>query len=446
MKAIRHESTKNARNGRTRTDSLALERSIRNQTPVEGSPIVDVSKSEQLPTTEPVFPSVSESPRNQEHAGAVTWRERLGGFLHPRDMRKLVTPFSASNEPELIVRRHAMLLNFDPLRAIILRDRAMVLVPDGADSLLVQLEKRIRGEPHSAFHESQGGIIRTNSSLALDKLDATGRVDSSYEDGNETVGSDDDSFRDSLIGGEWADLDAKDWIDLPFELQSVDAVLSSVSSMLTDEVVDLQHGANRIIADLIRPDADVGDLGQETLRTLKNLVRERTSRVMGFNRALDTVLEDYEDMALMNLSRLLTHPERFVQPVPQAVLEEESDEPELILEAHLQRGHTLVNALSLVEGQITSTEDFAIRRSDTIRNRLLYINMVISVLSLAVASGSMVGAIYGMNVINDQEGDHNAFRKIVWSTLCGIVTFAVAILVGLRRVGALPNILSKQGT
>jgi magnesium transporter len=34
----------------------------------------------------------------------------------------------------------------------------------------------------------------------------------------------------------------------------------------------------------------------------------------------------------MNLSRLLTHPERFLQPVPEEILREESDEPELILE------------------------------------------------------------------------------------------------------------------
>jgi hypothetical protein len=75
----------------------------------------------------------------------LTYRERIGGYLHPRDMRRLVTPFSASNEPALIVRRHVMLLNFDPIRAVILRDRLLVLVPHGADSLLSQLERRVRG-------------------------------------------------------------------------------------------------------------------------------------------------------------------------------------------------------------------------------------------------------------------------------------------------------------
>lgn len=52
---------------------------------------------------------------------------RLGGWLHPRDMRRLVTPFTTSNEPGIMVRRHVMLLNFDPLRALILSDRLLVL-------------------------------------------------------------------------------------------------------------------------------------------------------------------------------------------------------------------------------------------------------------------------------------------------------------------------------
>ena len=449
MKAIRYESTKNARNGRAVIDHLALGTPSGGGIPLPPTMAASMNVEEDGDPllrslgAETVFSLAGESPRNQGQGGMVTWRERLGGFLHPRDMRKLVTPFSASNEPELIVRRHAMLLNFDPLRAIILRDRAIVLVPDGADSLLVQLEKRIRGEPSGMFSEHQmSDIPGSDSSPALDKLDPNGRIHSSFADGNETVDmEEEDDLHDNLIGTEWAELDAKDWIDLPFELQSVDAVLSSVSAILTDEVVDLQLGANKVIADLIRPDADVGDHAQETLRTLKNVVQEMTSRVRGFNRAIDTLLEDYEDMALMNLSRLLTHPERFVQPVPQAVLEEESDEPELILEAHLQRGHTLVNALSLLEGQINSTEDFAERRSDTIRNRLLYINMIISILTLSATIGALFGSLFGMNVRNHIEDDPNAFRIIVWTTLFGMTTLTLAILVILRRMGALPHVL-----
>lgn len=453
MKAIRSESSKNDRvSNKKLMDQLALGRAIvgmaRSPFDTSMQPIDETEQSFDPLIRPPSTEETENEPKVEGTQGKVTWRERLGGFLHPRDMRKLVTPFSASNEPELIVRRHAMLLNFDPLRAIILRDRAIVLVPDGADSLLVQLENRIRGEANATFNDNQASIsINNDSSPSLNKLDSNCRSDSGNQDETETLDieeeDDDDDFKDSLIDKEWAELDAKEWIDLPFELQCVDAVLSSVSAILADDVLDLQLGANSIISDLVRADSDVGDFAQETLRTMKNSVHEMTSRVKGFNRAIDTLLEDYEDMALMNLSRLLTHPERFVQPVPPAVLEEESDEPELILEAHIQRGHTLINALALVEGQISSTEDFAVRKSDTIRNRLLFINMVISILSLSVTAGSFVGALFGMNVTNFYEDSANAFRIIVFTTMGGIVFFVAVVLFVLRKMGALPNVFKK---
>lgn len=56
--------------------------------------------------------------KKKTKANHVTYHERLGGFLHPRDMRRLTTPLSASNEPEIMVRRHVMLFSFNPVRAM----------------------------------------------------------------------------------------------------------------------------------------------------------------------------------------------------------------------------------------------------------------------------------------------------------------------------------------
>jgi magnesium transporter len=136
----------------------------------------------------------------------------------------------------------------------------------------------------------------------------------------------------------------------------------------------------------------------------------------------------------------LTHPDRFIQPVPQAILDEESDEPELILEAHLQTGNTLSNALSLVGGQISTTEDYAARKSDTIRNRLLYTNMLISTMSLAVAMASFVGSIFGMNVPNYYEDSDRAFRVIALTTVAGGLLFSIVLVTSLTKLGALPNV------
>jgi magnesium transporter len=239
---------------------------------------------------------------------------------------------------------------------------------------------------------------------------------------------------------EWAEMEGRNWIDLPFELQSVDAILNSVCSILADNVLDLQLSANKMITELLDPGADVGDHAQEVLRTMKNSVKEMVSRVNGFCRAIDTTLDDFEDMALMNLTRLLTHPDRFIQPVPQSVLDEESDEPELILEAHLQRGHTLTNALSLVQGQIHSTEEFAVQKSDNVRNRLLYINMMISLLSLSVSGAGFVGSIFGMNVENPLEESSTAFFTLTFSTIGASLFFVIFVLFLIRRLGALPRV------
>ena len=411
----------------------------------------------------------------------VTYRERLGGYLHPRDMRRLVTPFSGSNEPEFIVRRHVLLLNFDPLRAIVLRDRLLVLVPDGADQILETLAKRIKGglrgmeasvfgdEQHSST--SEAGRYRKTASViaeeiatqaaqldanhdghlhtantkkmlqsALAKYDPSSPVPfkkhSSGESGSEEEATAPD---DTFDTDEWDDLKGKEWIDLPFELQSVDAVLHTVSGMLTEEADDLQEYAFGEIEQLLHSTKKItSEHGHDILRYLKSDISEMIGRCQGFVRAINVVLDDDEDLALMNLSRLITHPERFIQPVPDEILHEESDEPELILEAYLQQSNSNTNVLELLRQQVTTTEELMNMKSDSVRNRLLYINTVVSLITLGVGTGSFVGSIFGMNLYNGLEENPNAFINVVIGTLVGIFCVGCLFFFLFARAGAMP--------
>lgn len=441
-----------------------------------------------------------------QNSPEVTYRERLGGYLHPRDMRRLVTPFSASNQPELIVRRHVMLLNFDPLRAIVLRDRLLVIVPDGADSMLVQLENRVRGgarEAEACFfgegecdedndpdalqqtHKSNGGPHTSPRKAPLDRfrkilgkpLTSSGRVQAHHPPPSFTdsttpmrrptsapeLGHDVDgkgmspqqenitdsaqlsahTESESSIGdeleSEWNELTAHAWVDLPFELQCADAVLHVVGMLLSEDTYEVQHASIDYIQGLLSNQGDMTDDPLTIIRAVKDAVREMSSRVKGFVASLTQVLDEDEDMALMNLSRLLSHPERFIQPVSQAVLEEESDEPELILEAHLQIAQTLTNSLDLVQGQIDTAAELVDQKLDAQRNRLLFANMVISILSLCVACGSLVGSIFGMNLKNRMEDEADKFNKIAFGTLAGTIGMAGFILFILRYSGTVPS-------
>lgn len=388
-----------------------------------------------------------------------------------------------------------MLLNFDPLRAIVLRDRLLILVPDGADSILISLEKRVRGGidemekqvfgdgtsshlsevynpekkevelvPTSVIdgldlvnqYESDKDTTRSptkgrdddklDSDLSMEdesSADAGGEGDD-HKRGGGNMTKDDDStttvYSEDNMDNEWDEFEGKDWIEMTFELQSVDAVLSSVVKMLSEESLHLRKEIFSVMEEL-RGDSISsipGDHIQEQLRVLKDKVREMEGRVQGFVRAMNQILDEEEDMALMNLSRLVTHPERFIQPVPQQVLNEESDEPELILEVYLQQALSEMNALVLLKGNIMNTEELVSLQMDTIRNRLLYINTVVSAMSLCVACGSFIGSVFGMNLINHLEQNPTTFGAVVAGTVVGMILLLVGILILISRAGVMP--------
>ena len=115
-------------------------------------------------------------------------------------------------------------------------------------------------------------------------------------------------------------------------------------------------------------------------RLVKNEISVLDGRVKGFVRALNCVLDEDEDLALCNLSKLISDPGRFVQPVDRQILEELGDEPELILEAYSQQGLSTANSIHILRTNVTSTEELVKMKLDTIRNRLLAYNTIISVI------------------------------------------------------------------
>lgn len=266
-----------------------------------------------------------------------------------------------------------MLLNFDPVRAIILRDRLLILVPDGADELTKRLEQILRGEIGDVVESSiaekllekggasddnnnnesattddttpgngkaelkrkpsfpfVSGLVRMGAPAETDDRKTEGTLESESDiniDPSDHDGGDGEDDDDS----EWVEMKRREWIDLPFELQCLDAVLLCVCEILSEDTLDVQQATRDYIQRVVSQTGSNKQDPLSVLRALKDAVREMSSRVNGFVKSLTRVLDEDEDMALMNLSRLLTAPERFIQPVPDEILEEESDEPELIL-------------------------------------------------------------------------------------------------------------------
>ena len=305
-------------------------------------------------------------------------------WLHPRDLRKLDSSYSASNEPSIIVRRNVILLNFDPLRAIVLHDRLLLLVPDGADSVLLEIEHRLE-EFCKAGSESMPS--------ALDHDEKT-----------------------------------------PFELNAIESILSTLAALLDGEYAKLEPMVTETLQAM--HDNHLRH-AQDRLKFVKNNVDAELTRLDNTKKAIVETLDDDADMAMMQLTKVRSNPLRFTFPLsPEAY--EDHDDVEILLEAYLQTFSTIGTKLLLLDKQITNTEEDVMLKLDLARNRLLTVDTVVAVLSCGVGLGSMIAGIFGMNVRNGYENDGtDAFYGIIWVTTVVIAFSVGAIVMYLYKAGVL---------
>jgi hypothetical protein len=66
-----------------------------------------------------------------------------------RDLRRLDYDSYPNEEPSIRIRKHSILISIDPIRAIIMSTRMIIIVPPGGmDQILEIVEKYTRGESH----------------------------------------------------------------------------------------------------------------------------------------------------------------------------------------------------------------------------------------------------------------------------------------------------------
>jgi magnesium transporter len=392
--------------------------------------------------------SVDGSSKKNKESGHVTYRDRLGSYLSPRDMRRLAIPVSKRNEPEIMVRRHAICVNMDPLPAIILRDRMLVIVPLGNGGWVegtvspANLVARVREALEADGSDWSASCTEDTPGATVTASECSGDPKTAEDDGRSSVwlerndeGDTDDE------SNEWKDIQERNWMAMPFELQCLDSILTCTLEKLAEDTREVQVASREYVNKFVAPKRRSQQQYQDPhliICAVKDAASEVSSRVKAVVTALTRTLDDYEDMSLMNLSRLVTHPELFIQPVPIAVLEQESDQPELLLEAHLQTGLALASALDLVKGQIESTTVLIEQNLDAVRNRLLLANMILTVVSVCIGVASLVGSFMGMNLWNGIETSRDAFMIVVIATLVATAVLFLVILLFLFSSGTIP--------
>ncbi|KAG4060434.1 hypothetical protein PC123_g4676 [Phytophthora cactorum] len=281
--------------------------------------------------------------------------------VHARDIRRMENAFSVSNEPAIIIRKQAILISADPLRAIVMRDVCLVYVPDGADSLL------------SILKEQFSQAARENA-----------------ED--------------------------------PYEFRALEALLATLARYFQTDYEKLSPIVISALDRLVQGNLHSREL--ETLREFKNTMNEFESQVDGVRRVLMELLDNEEDLRLLYLTKLHEDPSLLAD-----LYSFDSEEAEVLIENYLQDIFSTRTKADLMQHRITNTESLVMLKLDSMRNYLLRVDLVFSLVTISLSVGTLLAGVFGMNLASGVEE--------AWGWFWGVAITCVIIFLVITAIGIL---------
>ncbi len=150
--------------------------------------------------------------------------------LRLRDLRRLDFQFNPNEEKLILIRRHAVLIAMDPIRAVIMARRLILIVPDGADTLLSILDQHMR----EWVKEEKLHQMETSQ-----PVDAEGNVDENHLTPEEAV-----AIRSNASVANRQRYEHT----TPFEFNAYEALLTTVKALETQEFLTLQASVNETLS------------------------------------------------------------------------------------------------------------------------------------------------------------------------------------------------------
>ncbi|ETW05824.1 hypothetical protein, variant 2 [Aphanomyces invadans] len=291
--------------------------------------------------------------------------------VHMRDIRMLETALAVSNEPAVSVRQQAILINCDPIRAVIFRDSCLVLGPVAAvDSALVQ---RIQ----KSFH---------------DRLcDAT----------------------DAAVG---------------FEFTALETILAAKCQLLADDLYKLGGIGRQQLEWMAADETNMSVL--DNLRMVKNAMSDLELQVNAFRRMLMDILDSDEELHMLHLTKLHRDPALALD-----LFAFDTEEAESLLETYLQTNYSTGAAVELMLYNIQNTESIVLMKLDAKRNYLIVVDLLLTLATTAIAIPNFIVNAFAMNLVSGvKQLDGMFWTLIAVAAACPVVMY-VAALRHLRKTG-----------
>jgi len=297
------------------------------------------------------------------------------------DLRHLEHQFNPHEEPTVLLRRHAVLMSLNPLRAVITADKLVLIVPNGADSLLYLL------------HEHMHAIVED------DDVFGTGNTSS-------------------------------------FEIRAYKAMLATVTSLHTQEYISCNSKVERILSKFRNLNSITVEF-QEHLRMLKNTVSSQLVKTNAYRRLFKDLVDNDDDVALMNLSLLKEKPNLYIKPLQPEICNAH-EELSILIESYLMDYNTLESKLQFLKAQITNAEELMSFRLDTARNELLIVDMSLAIVMCTLAGGTYVSSLFGMNLDSGVEEAQYWFLSVSVAVTVLIIISTLILFNHYKLTGTIP--------
>lgn len=216
--------------------------------------------------------------------------------------------------------------------------------------------------------------------------------------------------------------------DMPFEFRALEGVFIVGIMGLEKEFNCLNPEVERHLHEL---PTQLTSKMLEELRINKQRLNQFLSRAHSVREILEKLLDEDADMANMYLSEKHRSPHVSRDAG-------EHDQVEMLLEAYMQVIDELVNRADLLNDAIDDTEDLVMIHLDTLRNKLLSVELALSVFSMTFGFGGLISGVFGMNLaipLFASSGSKFWFLGVVCFIIAFIIVVSWIILLQLRRRG-----------
>ena len=200
-----------------------------------------------------------------------------------------------------------------------------------------------------------------------------------------------------------------------FELTFLEEILKEVCDTFNrrlriyQPIVD--SVANRVSNELLT------DAGLDVLLPVKDSLRQFEMHVKSCLECLKALLDDEEDML-----GLLLAEQRAVKDRGEEIKFERHESVELLVEEYARQLNNILYETSYLLQKIQSKQEMIAISLDANRNRMIRMNIYLSIVTMGCATSTTVAGYYGMNLINGMEESPSAFVNVVMLTsVLGVV-------------------------